>query len=199
MIEEFVRQAGPGIWTDKINQLKEYRTKSTSLRDDRAWLKEQLMRVLERGNKGKVCNLLLLALLIDRTYFEKWLRKSGCQRASRYDLNPSIPMLLCQELLKHALSLDLTAETITYLENIQRLLQIAPAVQALNVKIVRELFADKSAVKGLLITLDLTFLIRSRIEQIRFRRLHSGNACRGIFLLTFFIRAPCWSSTGRYR
>ena len=168
MIEEFVRQAGSEAWMDKVDEVKKYRAKSTSIRTDRAWLKEKLAKALERGNRGKLCNLLFLGLLVDRTYFEKWLRKSGCLRASRYDLNPSIPMFLCQELLKHALNLDITAETVRYLHNVQNLLQLAPAVKALNITIVKELFADRSAVKGLLITLDLTFLIRSELNKLDF-------------------------------
>ena len=86
MIEDLVRQAGPGIWTDRIDALRELTARSQFLRTDRDWLEQQLTTAMDRCNKGRLCNLSLLALLIDRTRFERWLRRSGVLRASRYGL-----------------------------------------------------------------------------------------------------------------
>ncbi len=90
-IQTIIDSLPSGLWKDNLTVLKK-ETEGVSLsKAERKWLENEIHSVQKSGKRGKLVNLIVLGLAIDREVWSMWIRKSSVLRVSKYDFNPVAP------------------------------------------------------------------------------------------------------------
>ncbi len=160
-VRAIVNAQPSGLWKDSPDQLRACTTAGPLSKAERKWLETEILLTQKVGKQGRLINLLTLALAFDKVYWSDWIRKSPVLRASKYDLNPKIPMFLCASLLEYSKSLSFDPGFCEYLASTQNLLKITTAFRDLQISTIQILFRERSRViKSALVVVELAFLGR---------------------------------------
>lgn len=160
-VKEIVNSQPPGLWKDSPDQLKACTTGGPLSKAERKWLETEILLAQKAGRQGRLINLLTLALAFDKVYWTDWIRKSPVLRASKYDLNPKIPMFLCASLLESSKLLSFDSGFGEYLASVQNLLKITSAFRDQQILIIQSLFRERNRIiKSALAVVELAFLGR---------------------------------------
>lgn len=184
-IQEIFRGLGPGIWTDRIVDLRRAIADHQVTKQERKWLRDEIAKSIEQEKRGRICNLLILSSILDPIRTSDWIRRSGALRASAYHYRPATPQFLTEALANVADQLGYSPDFHSYLSSVQALLHVAEPVSQLNESVVQRLFKDRNAIKGLLVSLDITFLIREEFQKLEFEGFTPEELAEGFSYLLF--------------
>jgi hypothetical protein len=198
-IQDLIVSLPSGLWKHDLVQLKAKVDGISVSRRERKWLENEILAVQKAAKRGKLLNLLTLALALDQEGWGEWIRKSPVLRASKYALNPSIPAFLCSALLECADPLSLHAGFREYLGSTQNLLKAAESFGALQSAVVRDLFAEKERVlKSALAFVELTFLARSEFGTLQTGGLISEEMADGLSYLVYLYASRVGQARGAF-
>ena len=186
VFEQISRSFGGGLWIKRLPELRSALAGLSPSKADRTWIRDQIMAAHTKRQRGKILNLLLLALTSDPVRWAEWIRDSPILRPSRYEFDASIPTFLCNALIECTANVSAPSWFADYLDSTKEFLHIAPAIKTFQASTTKRLSQErKHAPKSLIALLDLMFLARQEFSVFDAFGLTPEEAADGVSYLLF--------------